>query len=344
MKRKTTISIALAALIAIPAGVLAYNYSGSRWPGSWPTPSWRFAAPTSDPTAGSESDQIAAVDSAAGAWRTQSNARFQFLYAGRTSSWTNSNDGVNQFTFAPFDGGSALARTYRWTSGSNLVDADIIFYGFTNGIPIHWQLANTYGWGGWNGTQYTYYNSSIRHVAMHEFGHALGLDHTPGTVMNADENGTYSLTTDDKAGVEYIYGACIPQCPGGSCGWQSDGCQGSIWCGTCPPSCGSIGGNYCSPTAGWCPQGYDNLGPTYDCPTCCRQGPSCGAIGGSYCSQSGGCPQGYNNLGTTYDCPTCCRQGPSCGAIGGSYCSQSGGCPTGLAPLGWTYDCSPCCG
>jgi hypothetical protein len=101
--------------------------------------------------------------------------------------------------------------------------------------------------------------------------------------------------------------SCHPHgCPGGSCGWQSDGCGNVNWCGTCLSSCGQMGGNYCS-QGGSCPGGYDSLGRSTDCQTCCRQGPSCGARGGNYCSQNGSCPAGYGDLGQTWDCNHCCQ-------------------------------------
>jgi hypothetical protein len=96
-------------------------------------------------------------------------------------------------------------------------------------------------------------------------------------------------------------------CPPESCGWQTDNCDEEIWCGDCLPSCGSMGGDYCSQTNS-CPQGYDALGPSSDCQTCCSKGPSCGQLGGDYCSQSGRCPAGGESLGVTYDCRPCCNQ------------------------------------
>lgn len=129
-------------------------------------------------------------------------------------------------------------------------------------------------------------------------------------------------------------------CPADSCGWQLDNCGNTIWCGSCLPSCGAMGGDYCS-QSGSCPPGYDNLGQSWDCTPCCRQGPSCGAIGGDYCSQSGGCPSDYVNLGETWDCHPCCQY--SCSPQG---CSP-GSCdwqPDGCGGWNWCGNCDPCGG
>lgn len=38
------------------------------------------------------------------------------------------------------------------------------------------------------------------------------------------------------------------------------------------------------------------------------KGPSCGDLKGDLCSQSGECPEGYSNLGITFDCNPCCAE------------------------------------
>jgi hypothetical protein len=64
---------------------------------------------------------------------------------------------------------------------------------------------------------------------------------------------------------------CNPCCRTAAC--QSSGCPpGScgegIWCGDCAPSCGEMGGEYCSQSGG-CPEGFDSIGPSSDCNPCC---------------------------------------------------------------------------
>ena len=157
-------------------------------------------------------------------------------------------------------------------------------------------------------------------------------------------------TTCNASGVP---GQCVDRCSqpayhdhSGSCG-QLDECGHAIGDPReCLPTCGAMGGNYCSQT-GSCPSSYDSLGNSSDCSPCCKAKPlpSCGAMGGSYCSQTGSCPSGYNSLGKSSDCNTCCKPKPqpSCGAMGGDYCSQTASCPANYTSLGASSDCTRCC-
>jgi hypothetical protein len=160
-------------------------------------------------------------------------------------------------------------------------------------------------------------------------------------------------------------------CPSGTCGWQTDNCGDLLFCGECGPSCGEMGGDYCSQTGG-CPSGYTSLGMSYDCGPCCQSLATCGAMGGDHCSQTTVCPAGFNPLGPSFDCATCCKTkpctstgcstgscgwktdncgksiycgecAPTCGAMGGDYCSQTNGCPGGYSSVGQSSDCKRCC-
>ena len=158
-------------------------------------------------------------------------------------------------------------------------------------------------------------------------------------------------------------------CPAGYVSLGTTRQNGAVECLTCckqdpatptptpppaAPSCGAMGGDYCS-QSGICPGGYSSLGLSYDCNPCCKQNPvaptptpppaapSCGAMGGDYCSQSGSCPGTHDSLGKSSDCNPCCVSKPSCGAMGGDYCAQGGSCPEGFSSLGRSVDCNPCC-
>lgn len=52
-------------------------------------------------------------------------------------------------------------------------------------------------------------------IALHEIGHALGLDHSADTnsVMYYRYTGTNSLQADDIAGIQYLYGASVSAIP-----------------------------------------------------------------------------------------------------------------------------------
>lgn len=58
--------------------------------------------------------------------------------------------------------------------------------------------------------------TSLFHVAAHEFGHSLGLSHSPveGALMypwyQGMQNGfDYELPEDDRLGIQHLYGRCL---------------------------------------------------------------------------------------------------------------------------------------
>lgn len=83
--------------------------------------------------------------------------------------------------------------------------------------------------------------------------------------------------------------------------WCGDGlCNGDEDCGLCPEDCSCGPAEWCGDGAcssgedcGSCPGDCDPCPPPPD------PGPSCGALGGDYCSQSASCPSGYDSLGQT---------------------------------------------
>jgi hypothetical protein len=133
----------------------------------------------------------------AGAWTTQTNASFAFQYAGTSTVTTNTNDGVNVVMFRNASSGSAIATTYWWSSGSRIIDADIVFW--DGGFQF---------FTGSTGCSNGFY---IEDIAAHEFGHALGLGHSTVTSatmypsVSSCATGNRTLDADDVAGVEALY-------------------------------------------------------------------------------------------------------------------------------------------
>jgi len=148
---------------------------------------------------------ILAVQSAAAAWTQQSAADFRFVYAGTTAGTSATYNARNEIVFRNASSGSAIATTYSWSSGGQLVDTDIVF---------------------WDGA-YRFFTGStgcasgffVEDVGTHEFGHALGLGHSSAAAAtmyyatSACNQGLRVLDADDIAGVEALYPAGSAQPP-----------------------------------------------------------------------------------------------------------------------------------
>jgi hypothetical protein len=145
----------------------------------------------------------AAVASAMSMWN-RSLSRVQLATgAGRTRG---DGDLINQIFFdsryygASFDR-DTLAITTRWTlNGTRRVEADIVF---NTAFSFDSYRGNIRSSGVWD----------IRRVALHELGHVLGLDHpdergqSVNAMMNSILGNLETLTADDIAGVQSLYGA-----------------------------------------------------------------------------------------------------------------------------------------
>jgi Matrixin/Fibronectin type III domain len=110
----------------------------------------------------SESSALAAITSAAAAWRGIAN--IELVYAGNTNGSTLANNGKNEVFFRD-DASSHIAETYWWYDGTgHLVDADIVLH-----ENNRFYSANI----GCNGDGFY-----IENTGAHEFGHVLGLAHS----------------------------------------------------------------------------------------------------------------------------------------------------------------------
>src|SRR5262245_50077112 len=96
----------------------------AKW-GSSPVSYWINPANSDVKSAAAET----AIQTGANYWPTQSGASIAFNYRGTTTSAVQDNDGKNLVFFRndPGAGGGAIATTYSWWNGSNiLIDANII--------------------------------------------------------------------------------------------------------------------------------------------------------------------------------------------------------------------------
>lgn len=193
-KLLTVTAIAVAATLTI--GVSAYSTYGK-----WPSDSAGFYInPQNADVSGSAA--VTAVLYGAEVWETQSGALFDVLYNGQASDTVSVYDNRNVVIFRNQSNGNTVATTYSWYSGNTLVDADIIFW--DGGFKFFT------GWSGCSGGIY------IEDVAAHEFGHALGLNHTSTTGATMSPSTGYcsqdwrTLAADDVAGIESLYPGGTP--------------------------------------------------------------------------------------------------------------------------------------
>jgi hypothetical protein len=143
----------------------------------------------------SESSAVAAITSAAAAWRGVANV--DLVYAGYTTGSSLTNNRKNEVFFRD-DASGYIAETYWWYDGTgHLVDADIVFH-----ESSRFYSANL----GCNGDGFY-----IENTGAHEFGHALGLEHSSvETASMWPNSGTCetireTLDPDDIAGLASLY-------------------------------------------------------------------------------------------------------------------------------------------
>jgi len=144
----------------------------------------------------SNSAAISAFQNAAYPWSSQSLANIQLVYAGTTNGSSLTNNRKNEVFFRD-DSSGYVAETYWWYDGTgHLVDADMV---------LHENYVFFAGSGCSNGVY-------IEDVAVHEFGHALGLAHSgaAGATMEPSMPGLcdrtqLTLESDDISGIEALY-------------------------------------------------------------------------------------------------------------------------------------------
>jgi hypothetical protein len=184
---------------------VTFNYNGHKWSGSNPVVKYKVNPNTSDCT-GEET----AVQAAAATWNAAVSPKFELQYDGTTSQtssdWSNAEKRIwwalgDQFTPAE------AYISYNGDTGA-ITGASIKFNTY-----FHWSNADT--------TPSGYYD--IESITLHEFGHWLELCDMYGSADTAKvmygerakgpSGMRRALTTNDRNGIQWIYGTSAPSAP-----------------------------------------------------------------------------------------------------------------------------------
>lgn len=200
----------LALLSLSSPSVLAYSYTTCEGtPLKWNNNRAKMYISTTSFVAGSEADSR--LQNAMWHWNNVKGSSFKF-YVGRDTDGKHSDsNGVNEVYFSSADTGSALAVTitrykcywlFGWHKG--ITDADIAF-----NTSLSW-ATGLYDHSNPGGAPFNFEG-----VALHEFGHALGLDHEDRSMATLNSfypnsgplghNKEWDPLADDRQGARFLY-------------------------------------------------------------------------------------------------------------------------------------------
>jgi hypothetical protein len=197
----------LAAWLALPIPALAFNLSGQRWPNGQVVMQLQLG-PTNGPLLDGATSWGAVAEDALSIWNSNlTNVRFSVV-RDSTAAIARGNGLNNVFWSSTVYGDAWDSRTIGITLSmydprtSRYSESDVIFN-------------NTVEWNSYRGPLRTASPgvnlNDFRRVALHEFGHALGLNHpddigqSVSAIMNARSSNTDTLSGDDIAGGRAIY-------------------------------------------------------------------------------------------------------------------------------------------
>jgi Matrixin len=204
--RITRVLFGVAAILGAAATLSAYWYVGPSWPGSAIVMQMQLGSSGGTLIDGSSSWN-ASAEGALATWNPYLG-RTSFRVVRDSTAPLADHNGYNNVAWADNVYGTAfgartLAVTRYWYTGGSITDADVLFN-------------RAFSWNSYRGPRASSGTIDIRRVALHEFGHVLGLDHPDqhgqnvSAIMNSTIGDLDNLTSDDVAGAQAIYGGSVP--------------------------------------------------------------------------------------------------------------------------------------
>lgn len=205
--------LAAAAVLSLGSALHAFNPSGDRWANGDIPMQLQLGAAN-----GALLDGTTSWDAQAEVALEQWNANLtnsKFAPLRNSTAPIARGNGLNNVFWAPTVYGDAwdsrtIAIALSTSRGGLYVESDVIF-----NVTVPW---NSYR-AALRTTASGETLNEFRRTALHEFGHALGLDHPDdigqrvAAVMNSQSDDTDSLTADDIAGVRSIYATSVAPRP-----------------------------------------------------------------------------------------------------------------------------------
>ncbi|MGE3342579.1 MAG: matrixin family metalloprotease [Vicinamibacterales bacterium] len=204
------VGVLLVILLTVAGTAGAYWRFGRRWPaGTGIVMHLQLGSSNGTLIDGSPSWNDSAEDALA-RWNSVVPS-VSFRVSRNSTAATREANGVNNVfwsrTVYGDDFGDAVGVTLSWTRGSTTTESDVIF---NNNLTWN-SYSGSLGRASSGGRLY-----DLHRVALHEFGHVLGLGHPDengqfvSAIMNSNISNTYQLQSDDISGVRAIYGGDLP--------------------------------------------------------------------------------------------------------------------------------------
>jgi hypothetical protein len=208
--RRALLRFGFVCALVTPAFLHAYNLGGERWGGTTVTMQLQLGTTNGGTLIDGNTSWNTVAEGALATWNANmTNIQFAVI-RNSTAQIARDNDLNNVFWSSTVYGSAWDSRTLAITLTSygqtnhRFSETDVLFNNNLSWNSYRGNLRPAAG----SGTLYDF-----RRVALHEFGHALGLDHPDdvgqnvSAIMNAATSNTDNLTADDINGVRAIYDA-----------------------------------------------------------------------------------------------------------------------------------------